>query len=71
MSSEEATKHKLRQIRDMYMVMGTPFNEDYEWGFYNGVEIALSMLEGRPAFYIDKEGKHNPQDVANYPEYFL
>lgn len=70
MSKEDVTR-KLKQIRDMYTAMGTPFNEDYEWGFYNGVEIALSMIEDRPAFYLDKSGKYNKYDMENYPEYFL
>lgn len=70
MSKEEVTR-KLKQIRDMYTAMGTPFNEDYEWGFYNGVEIALSMIEDRPAFYLDKAGKYNKYDMESYPEYFL
>lgn len=68
-STDIATK--LKQIRDMYTAMGTPFNEEYEWGFYNGVEIALALMENRPAFYLDKEGKYNPHDIEKYPEHFL
>lgn len=62
---------KLTQIRNMYTAMGVPFNEDYEWGFYNGIEVALSFVENRPAFYLDKEGRYNQYDIKKYPEYFL
>ena len=71
MSTSASAKKRLQQLREMYASLDVPFTEDYDWGFYNGVEIALSFIENRPAFYVDKQGKHSDYDIKNYPEYFL
>jgi hypothetical protein len=62
---------RLHQIRNMHAAFGEDFNGDYEWGFYNGIEIALSFIENRPAFYLGKDGKYNKYDIKRYPEYFV
>lgn len=54
-----------------YMEDHCEFVDDYEWGLCNGLELALSIIEERPTFFIDKRKRYDPYDVNNNPEYFL
>lgn len=44
---------------------------DYDRGSYNGLEIALALIEGRPAFLLSSDNKLRSSDIEKYPEYFL
>lgn len=46
-------------------------SKDYDVGFYNGMELAISAMEARPSFYITKGGSYKEEDVDKHPEYFL
>lgn len=56
-------KHVQKQFRD------SP--KDYDVGFYNGMELVISMMEARPSFYVTKGGSYKEEDVDKYPEHFL
>jgi hypothetical protein len=43
----------------------------YSQGLYNGIELAIALMEERRAFYIGKNGEHSAKDMKDYPEYFL
>jgi hypothetical protein len=47
------------------------FENDYNHGFYNGLELALSLLEERPVFYKNLNKQFRKEDMLKYPEYFL
>ena len=66
------TLHKmLTECKEIYLQSNEEFESDYSWGICNGLELALSLLEDRPSFFVDEKKKHNPIDVESYPEYFL
>lgn len=44
---------------------------EYDRGSYNGLEIALALVESRPAFLLDSNNKLNSSDIEKYPEYFF
>lgn len=59
----------IKIYRDAMISEGTW--SEHDQGMYNGLELAVSLMESRPAFYKDTEGKNRPEDVENHPEYFL
>ncbi len=61
----------LKNCNAKYMNIPSEFVDDYEWGFRNGIETAIAILEKRKAFYVNKQKKYDKYDMANYPEYFL
>lgn len=67
----ETIKTLLKDYQELYRFANKEQLHEYEWGMYNGLEVALSFLEDRPAFFIDQNKKHNPYDLKHYPEYFL
>lgn len=44
---------------------------DYGHGLHNGLEMALALIENRPAFHIKKNMQYHKHDLESYPEYFL
>jgi len=57
--------------KDIYLQSPSKFESEYSWGICNGLELALSLLEDRPSFFVDENKKHSPIDIENFPEYFL
>ena len=48
-----------------------PCLSDHAHGFYNGLEAALAIVEGRPAFPLSKDKVPRTHDLETYPEYFV
>lgn len=44
---------------------------EYDHGLVNGLEIALSLLEDRPVFYLQKDKTNYKYDMEKYPDYFI
>ena len=61
----------LKKYKQIVAAAEGPFETDHQWGVANGLEIALSLIEERPAFYITKDKKYNEYDIRTNPEYFL
>jgi hypothetical protein len=71
MKDIDTLRKKLIECKDIYLNSKEEFDNDYAWGICNGIELALSLLEERPAFLVDKKKQHNNYDINSYPEYFL
>jgi len=61
----------LKQLHRNYTGCGKPFATDYSWGFCNGLEAAIALLEKRPPFYLDRCNNYDKIDQETYPEHFL
>ena len=49
-------KEKLKKLKEMHAVQGTDGNwnfDDYMRGLFNGLELALSLMEERPPEFKD------------------
>lgn len=62
---------KMLLVKELLDTKDKSFTDDYDWGFYNGLEFALSVLEERPTFYKNEKGKYHKSVLEDYPEYFL
>ena len=71
MRSKKDVIEMINYYKDVYLDDPSSFEDDYAWGLCNGLEIALAILEERPAFYIDKYKRYDKYDIENNPEYFL
>lgn len=71
MVDREKELQQIKKLHSNYTSCGKAFNTEYAWGFMNGLEAALALLEHRPPFYLDKNGNYDKFDQENYPEYFL
>lgn len=69
MKSSEDVLDKLVRYKDHLLCDGK--FDTYDQGLVNGLEIALAMIEERPAFFVDINKKHSDNDIKSYPEYFL
>ena len=61
----------LKKLHSNYTSCGKPFDTDYAWGFCNGLEAAIALLEKRPPFYLDRHNSYDKLDQDRYPEHFL
>lgn len=72
MRTAEETQALLTRYKEwMLNNPDTPFESDYELGLYNGLEIALSVLESRPFFLVDRRKRYNKEDIKEHPDHFL
>lgn len=65
------TLDKLKALHNNYTSCGKEFTTDYSWGFCNGLEAAIAMIEKRPPFYLDRSNNYAKLDLERYPEHFL
>jgi hypothetical protein len=68
--AEEALKI-LSAIKYAFTLNPEPFNDDFDHGYYNGLEVAIAAMENRPPLYLTKDKKYHENDKAMYPEYFI
>lgn len=71
MKTTEQVKKSINTYKKLFLGDSEDFHSDYSRGFFNGLELALSLIEERPAFYVNKEKQFCKEDLENYPEYFL
>lgn len=48
-----------------------PFRTAADKDVCNGVEIALAIIENRPAFLLDINKQYTREDMINHPDYFI
>ena len=58
----------IKIYRDAMISEGTW--SEHDQGMYNGLELAASLMEDRPAFYKDEDGRNRSEDIENHPEDF-
>lgn len=68
---QDTTLDMLKRLHTNYTGCGKPFDTKYAWGFCNGLEAAIALLEQRPPFYLDKNSNYDKIDQEKYPEYFI
>ena len=61
----------LKAYKELYLNIDGDFKDDYNWGLFNGLEIALAVIEDRPAFMIKKDKSYSKYDLEKNAEYFL
>ncbi|MBO0813537.1 MAG: hypothetical protein J2P30_00050 [Actinobacteria bacterium] len=64
MASPDPVADRIRLIRDNAGNPGDLTRNDYQRGFYNGLELALSVLEDRQPVYIEPCGPSERMCIA-------
>lgn len=71
MRSAEQTANLIAGYKNLLLKEVRKELDEYDLGMLNGLEMALSLLEDRPVFYYNKQGKHSEYDINKYPDYFI
>lgn len=71
MKSAGATIAFVKWLKDSLLNESGKFSDEYQHGYYNGVETIMAYIEERPELFRDINKEAMKTDVDRFPEHFL
>ena len=67
---------EVHEMVEVYMNLlkgdpGKPFRNEEEMSMYNGMEMAMAIIERRPTFFLNINKDYNKRDMEKHPDLFI